>query len=68
MEINPKIMKPTNNRVYCIGCKHPKMLFESQTKADNFIKFNRDAILRHRRKFQQEAIIVLSAVVGTLQV
>lgn len=37
-------MKPTNNRVYCIGCKHPKMLFETQTKADNFIKFNRDEI------------------------
>lgn len=37
-------MKPTNNRVYCIGCKRPKMLFETQTKADNFIKFNRDEI------------------------
>lgn len=37
-------MKPTNNRIYCIGCKHPKMLFESQAKADNFIKFNRDEI------------------------
>lgn len=37
-------MKPTNNRVYCIGCRHPKMLFESQAKADNFIKFNRDEI------------------------
>lgn len=37
-------MKPTNNRVYCIGCRHLKMLFESQAKADNFIKFNRDEI------------------------
>ena len=37
-------MKPTKNRVYCIGCRHPKMLFETQAKADNFIKFNRDEI------------------------
>jgi len=37
-------MKPTRNRVYCIGCKHQKMLFESQAKADNFIKYNRDEI------------------------
>jgi len=37
-------MKPTHNRVYCIGCKRPKMLFESQAKADNFIKYNRDEI------------------------
>ncbi len=43
-------MKPTNNRVYCIGCKRPKMLFETQTKADNFIKFNRDAIASSSEK------------------
>lgn len=43
-------MKPTNNRVYCLGCKHPKMLFETQTKADNFIKFNRDAIASSSEK------------------
>lgn len=43
-------MKPTNNRVYCIGCKHPKMLFETQTKADNFIKFNRDEIASSSNK------------------
>ena len=43
-------MKPTNNRVYCIGCKHTKMLFETQTKADNFIKFNRDAIASSSEK------------------
>ncbi len=43
-------MKPTNNRVYCIGCKHPKMLFETQTKADNFIKFNRDEIASSSEK------------------
>lgn len=43
-------MKPTNNRVFCIGCKHPKMLFETQTKADNFIKFNRDEIASSSEK------------------
>lgn len=43
-------MKPTNNQVYCIGCKHPKMLFETQTKADNFIKFNRDEIASSSEK------------------
>lgn len=43
-------MKPTNNRIYCIGCKHPKMLFVSQTKADNFIKFNRDEIASSSEK------------------
>ena len=43
-------MKPTNNRVYCIGCKRPKMLFETQTKADNFIKFNRDEIASSSEK------------------
>lgn len=33
-------MKPTKNQIFCIGCKHKKMLFESKAKADNFIKFN----------------------------
>lgn len=33
-------MKPTKNRVYCIGCNKPKMLFESKKKAMNFIRFN----------------------------
>ena len=37
-------MKPTNNRMFCIGCGRAKMLFESQSKADNFIKFNKDEI------------------------
>lgn len=37
-------MKPTNNRIYCIGSRRPKMLFETQSKADNFIKFNSDEI------------------------
>lgn len=37
-------MKPTKNKIYCYGCRRSKMLFESQTKAKNFIKFNADAI------------------------
>lgn len=34
-------MKPTRNRIFCPQCKRPKMLFESQKKADNFIEFNK---------------------------
>lgn len=33
-------MKPTKNRIFCVGCNRPKMLFESKKKALNFIKFN----------------------------
>lgn len=43
-------MKPTKNQVFCIGCKHHKMLFESQSKADNFIKFNSDEIAEQTGK------------------
>jgi hypothetical protein len=32
--------KPTNNRVMCPDCGKPKMLFESESKANNFIKWN----------------------------
>lgn len=38
-------MKPKNNIVFCYGSRRKKMLFESQSKADNFIKFNKDNIL-----------------------
>ncbi len=34
-------MKTMNNWIFCVGCRHTKMLFETQSKADNFIKFNR---------------------------
>lgn len=37
-------MKPIKNRIYCLGCQHAKMLFESKSKAMNFIKFNADDI------------------------
>lgn len=40
------------------------MLFETQTKADNFIKFNRDESHHHLRKFLQEAITALFVVDG----
>ena len=43
-------MKPTKNRIFCIGCMHHKMLFESQSKADNFIKFNSDEIAEQSGK------------------
>lgn len=37
-------MKPIHNKVYCHGCGRPKMLFESQAKADNFLRFNSEGI------------------------
>ena len=38
------IMKPVKNRIFCIDCQRAKMLFESKSKAINFIKFNSDEI------------------------
>ena len=43
-------MKPTNNRIYCIGCRHTKMLFESEQKAANFIRFNQEEIALSSKK------------------
>lgn len=43
-------MKPTKNRIFCNGCKKLKILFETQKKADNFIKFNHDEILEETGK------------------
>lgn len=37
-------MKPTKNKVFCRNCERVKMLFETQKKADNFIKFNKEEI------------------------
>ena len=36
-------MKP-KNRVMCPDCGHPKMLFETEKKAENFLKFNMSAV------------------------
>lgn len=35
------------NSVYCPACHRTKILFETQAKADNFIKFNSEEILRN---------------------
>lgn len=43
-------MKPTKNQYYCLDCGRIKMLFESKKKADNFIKFNRDAFEEEGKK------------------
>lgn len=37
-------MKPIKNRFFCIACSRPKMLFSTKSKADNFIRFNSEAI------------------------
>lgn len=37
-------MKPTKNQVFCRDCGRTKMLFESEKKALNFIKFNGEEI------------------------
>ena len=39
-------MKPKNNRPICPDCGRPKLLFETEKKALNFIKFNGEEILR----------------------
>ena len=35
-------MKPTRNRIMCPDCGRPKMLFESEKKAQGFIDWNGD--------------------------
>ena len=37
-------MKPKRNKIFCLSCRRPKMLFESQAKADNFILYNKEEI------------------------
>ena len=43
-------MKPTRNRVYCLDCKGTKMLFATEAKANNFIRFNTDEIMEETGK------------------
>ena len=43
-------MKPSKNKVYCYGCGRTKMLFESEKKALNFIKYNNLDILEESGK------------------
>lgn len=37
-------MKPSKNKVFCKDIGRTKMLFETEKKADNFIKFNQEEI------------------------
>ncbi len=37
-------MKPNKNIVYCMDCGRSKMKFETEKKANNFIKFNSEEI------------------------
>ena len=41
-------MKPKNNIRFCYGCHRSKMFFETKSKADNFIKYNKDNILEEK--------------------
>lgn len=43
-------MKPTRNHVFCYGCRKHKMIFETQAKADNFIRYNSEDILEENGK------------------
>ncbi|MCQ2216930.1 MAG: hypothetical protein MJZ33_00420 [Paludibacteraceae bacterium] len=43
-------MKPTKNKNFCYGAKRTKMLFETQAKADNFIKYNSAEMLETVKK------------------
>lgn len=43
-------MKPVKNKVFCIDCGRSKQLFESESKADNFIRFNGEEILEESDK------------------
>ena len=43
-------MKPTRNQIFCVACGRPKMLFETKSKADNFIKFNSSEMMEESGK------------------
>lgn len=43
-------MKPKKNHNFCVACRRRKMLFESKEEADRFIAYNRDEMLKGRRK------------------
>lgn len=43
-------MKPIRNRVFCLDCKGTKMLFATEAKANNFIRFNTDEIMEETGK------------------
>ena len=37
-------MKPTKNRMFCLDCGRVKMVFDTQKRADTFLKFNSEKI------------------------
>ena len=37
-------MKPNKSFVYCTNSNRRKMLFETEKKAENFMKFNNDGL------------------------
>lgn len=38
------------NKIFCYGCRKHKMFFETQAKADNFIRYNSENILEEKGK------------------
>jgi hypothetical protein len=46
-------MKPKNDKPFCPDCGRPKMLFETERKAQNFIKYNGQDILRDGQTIDQ---------------
>ena len=43
-------MKPKKNHKFCVACRRPKMLFETEAEAQAFIRFNSGDILKVSRK------------------
>ena len=43
-------MKPKRNYIFCYGCGKTKILFESKSKADNFIRYNGEEIKEENGK------------------
>ena len=46
---NKNMAKP-KNKIFCRDCNRPKILFETEKKAELFIKYNADEIAEHNRK------------------
>lgn len=42
--------KPTRNHTYCPLCKRTKMLFQSESKANNFIRYNAEKVFEETGK------------------
>lgn len=46
-------MKPKNNSYWCPDCNRPKMRFDTEKKAQNFIKYNGSDILKEGQTIDQ---------------